>query len=139
MRGVWGGGVGRRSAAGARSAGGQRPECLQRDVRRRVRRTGEVGRAGLGAVHVGRGGAGRGGTAVVYPAEYGGASGGGRGIVGGASVTEAIDRGRGGAAARDGGMKVYLVDGTYELFRHFFAVPSQKDAGGVEIGAVRGV
>jgi 5'-3' exonuclease len=36
-------------------------------------------------------------------------------------------------------MKVYLVDGTYELFRHFFAVPSQKDANGVEIGAVRGV
>src|SRR5690349_14528002 len=36
-------------------------------------------------------------------------------------------------------MKVHLVDGTYELFRHFFAVPSYKDASGVEIGAVRGV
>src|SRR5262252_2941780 len=36
-------------------------------------------------------------------------------------------------------MDVYLVDGTYELFRHFFAVPSAKDAGGQEIGAVRGV
>jgi len=36
-------------------------------------------------------------------------------------------------------MKVHLVDGTYELFRHFFAVPSQKDAAGVEVGAVRGV
>jgi 5'-3' exonuclease len=36
-------------------------------------------------------------------------------------------------------MKVYLVDGTYELFRHFFAVPPQKDASGMEIGAVRGV
>lgn len=34
---------------------------------------------------------------------------------------------------------VYLVDGTYELFRHFFAVPSSKDASGQEIGAVRGV
>ena len=34
---------------------------------------------------------------------------------------------------------VYLVDGTYELFRHFFAVPSSRDAGGQEIGAVRGV
>jgi len=34
---------------------------------------------------------------------------------------------------------VYLVDGTYELFRHFFAVPSAKDANGQEIGAVRGV
>ncbi len=36
-------------------------------------------------------------------------------------------------------MDVYLVDGTYELFRHFFAVPSTKDAHGQEIGAVRGV
>jgi 5'-3' exonuclease len=34
---------------------------------------------------------------------------------------------------------VYLIDGTYELFRHFFAVPSLKDAKGREIGAVRGV
>src|ERR1041385_2165834 len=36
-------------------------------------------------------------------------------------------------------MDVYLIDGTYELFRHFFAVPSAKDAVGQEIGAVRGV
>ena len=36
-------------------------------------------------------------------------------------------------------MDVHLIDGTYELFRHFFAVPSAKDAGGQEIGAVRGV
>ena len=36
-------------------------------------------------------------------------------------------------------MDVYLIDGTYELFRHFFAVPSSKDASGQEIGAVRGV
>jgi 5'-3' exonuclease len=36
-------------------------------------------------------------------------------------------------------MDVYLVDGTYELFRHFFAVPSSVDAGGQEIGATRGV
>src|ERR1700721_1295416 len=36
-------------------------------------------------------------------------------------------------------MDVYLVDGTYELFRHFFAVPAAKDASGQEIGAVRGV
>ena len=36
-------------------------------------------------------------------------------------------------------MDVYLIDGTYELFRHFFAVPSTKDASGQEIGAVRGV
>lgn len=36
-------------------------------------------------------------------------------------------------------MDVHLIDGTYELFRHFFAVPWAKDAGGQEIGAVRGV
>ncbi|MBZ5577040.1 MAG: flap endonuclease [Acidobacteriia bacterium] len=36
-------------------------------------------------------------------------------------------------------MVVHLVDGTYELFRHFFAVPSRLDAGGTEVGAVRGV
>jgi len=34
---------------------------------------------------------------------------------------------------------VYLVDGTYELFRHFFAVPPAADANGQEVGAVRGV
>lgn len=36
-------------------------------------------------------------------------------------------------------MKIALVDGTYELFRHFFAVPPRSDANGIEIGAVRGV
>jgi 5'-3' exonuclease len=36
-------------------------------------------------------------------------------------------------------MEIYLVDGTYELFRHFFAVPSVRDDQGREIGAVRGV
>jgi 5'-3' exonuclease len=36
-------------------------------------------------------------------------------------------------------MNVYLIDGTYELFRHFFAVPAAADANGQEIGAVRGV
>src|SRR5579871_3213682 len=36
-------------------------------------------------------------------------------------------------------MKVYLVDGTYELFRHFFAVPAATDVNGRQIGAVRGV
>lgn len=37
------------------------------------------------------------------------------------------------------GMNIYLLDGTYELFRHYFAVPSAKDAAGQEVGAVRGV
>jgi 5'-3' exonuclease len=36
-------------------------------------------------------------------------------------------------------MDVYLVDGTYELFRHFFALPSARDVNGQEVGAVRGV
>ena len=36
-------------------------------------------------------------------------------------------------------MNVHLVDGTYELFRHFFAVPTAADMNGQEIGAVRGV
>jgi 5'-3' exonuclease len=36
-------------------------------------------------------------------------------------------------------VQVHLIDGTYELFRHFYAVPSRRDARGREIGAVRGV
>jgi 5'-3' exonuclease len=36
-------------------------------------------------------------------------------------------------------MNVHLVDGTYELFRYFFAVPSASDIKGREVGAVRGV
>ena len=36
-------------------------------------------------------------------------------------------------------MNVFLVDGTYELFRHYYAVPSATDVDGHEIGAVRGV
>lgn len=36
-------------------------------------------------------------------------------------------------------MEVYLVDGTYELFRHYYALPSARDAQGREVAAVRGV
>jgi len=36
-------------------------------------------------------------------------------------------------------MNVHLVDGTYELFRAFYAVPSAKNASGLEVGAVRGL
>lgn len=36
-------------------------------------------------------------------------------------------------------MNVHLVDGTYELFRHYFAVPARRNAQGEEVGAVRGV
>ncbi len=36
-------------------------------------------------------------------------------------------------------MDVYLVDGTYELFRHYFVIPSHRDAEGKEVGAIVGV
>src|SRR3954454_1089613 len=36
-------------------------------------------------------------------------------------------------------MEVFLVDGTYELFRHYYAVPSARDKQGREVGAVRAV
>jgi 5'-3' exonuclease len=36
-------------------------------------------------------------------------------------------------------VEVYLVDGTYELFRHYYALPSARDENGQEIAAVRGV
>jgi 5'-3' exonuclease len=34
---------------------------------------------------------------------------------------------------------IHLVDGTYELFRHYYAMPSARDAEGREVAAVRGV
>lgn len=36
-------------------------------------------------------------------------------------------------------MRVHLVDGTYELFRYFFALPSHVTADGREVAAMRGV
>jgi len=36
-------------------------------------------------------------------------------------------------------MDVYLVDGTYELFRHFYGVPSSVTKDGREVAATRGV
>ena len=36
-------------------------------------------------------------------------------------------------------MEVHLIDGTYELFRHYYALPSARDRNGREVGAVRGV
>ena len=36
-------------------------------------------------------------------------------------------------------MEVYLIDGTYELFRHYYALPSARDENGREVAAVRGV
>jgi 5'-3' exonuclease len=36
-------------------------------------------------------------------------------------------------------LKIYLVDGTYELFRHYYALPSARDETGMEVAATRGV
>ncbi len=36
-------------------------------------------------------------------------------------------------------MDVHLIDGTYELFRHYYALPSAQDQDGREVAAVRGV
>jgi len=36
-------------------------------------------------------------------------------------------------------LEIYLVDGTYELFRHYYALPSARDKNGCEVAAVRGV
>jgi 5'-3' exonuclease len=36
-------------------------------------------------------------------------------------------------------LDIHLIDGTYELFRHYYALPSALDAGGQEVAAVRGV
>ncbi len=36
-------------------------------------------------------------------------------------------------------LDVYLIDGTYELFRHYYALPPARDPNGREVAAVRGV
>ena len=36
-------------------------------------------------------------------------------------------------------LNVHLIDGTYELFRHYYALPSARDRNGREVAAVRGV
>ena len=36
-------------------------------------------------------------------------------------------------------MEVHLIDGTYELFRHYYALPKMRDSTGQEVAAVRGV
>src|SRR5581483_3609792 len=36
-------------------------------------------------------------------------------------------------------MEIYLIDGTYELFRHYYGAPRVRDEQGREVGAVRGV
>jgi len=36
-------------------------------------------------------------------------------------------------------LEIHLIDGTYELFRHYYALPSARDKEGREVAAVRGV
>src|SRR5882762_7840199 len=36
-------------------------------------------------------------------------------------------------------LDIHLIDGTYELFRHYYALPSARDKQGTEVAAVRGV
>jgi 5'-3' exonuclease len=36
-------------------------------------------------------------------------------------------------------LEIHLVDGTYELFRHYYGIPSARDRDGRELAAVRGV
>ena len=36
-------------------------------------------------------------------------------------------------------MRIHLIDGTYELFRHFFGAPPHINSKGQEVGAVRAV
>src|SRR5262252_5858138 len=36
-------------------------------------------------------------------------------------------------------MHIHLIDGTYELFRHYYALPKARDKDGREVAAVRGV
>ena len=36
-------------------------------------------------------------------------------------------------------MRLYLIDGTYELFRSYFGAPKRKAADGREVGAVHGI
>src|SRR5271163_2588454 len=41
--------------------------------------------------------------------------------------------------SRGANLEVHLIDGTYELFRHYHALPSTRDSSGQEVAAVRGV
>src|SRR5271155_3445384 len=41
--------------------------------------------------------------------------------------------------SRSAKFEVHLIDGTYELFRHYHALPSMRDSNGQEVAAVRGV
>ena len=40
---------------------------------------------------------------------------------------------------REAPLHVHLIDGTYELFRHYYAMPPARDRDGMNVAAVRGV
>jgi 5'-3' exonuclease len=42
-------------------------------------------------------------------------------------------------AGRRGAVKAYLVDGTYEFFRHYFGAPPHRTSAGEQVGATRAV
>src|SRR2546423_12717522 len=44
-----------------------------------------------------------------------------------------------GGIGQAGRVRVFLVDGTYEMFRYHFALPSHVTSEGQEVGATRGV
>lgn len=46
---------------------------------------------------------------------------------------------RGLCSTAERGLDVHLIDGTYELFRHYYALPPAHDAEGRNVAAVRGV
>jgi 5'-3' exonuclease len=55
------------------------------------------------------------------------------------AVGESEGLGPSGRIVLESQLEIYLIDGTYELFRHFYALPSARDEDGREIAAVRGV
>jgi 5'-3' exonuclease len=52
-------------------------------------------------------------------------------------IPAAVNRSDAGNTEAD--VNVHLIDGTYELFRHYYALPSARDKDGREVAAVRGV
>ena len=48
-------------------------------------------------------------------------------------------RGRCATLSGEATLDIHLIDGTYELFRYYHALPSARDTSGREVGAVRGV
>jgi 5'-3' exonuclease len=50
-----------------------------------------------------------------------------------------MKRRRSGNVVLESRVEIHLIDGTYELFRHYYALPSARDQEGREVAAVRGV